>query len=293
MFLVGETGTGKELFAQAIHDNSARANGPFLPVNCSAITETLFESAMFGHVKGAFTGAFKGQPGFLEAATGGTLFFDEIGDMSLLNQTKMLRALGEEGQYSAVGSTAVKKIEPRIIAATNQDLREGIKKGMFREDLYYRLETLVIKLPPLRERKEDITLLIEYFLSKFQSNLHFSEEASEVLYRYPWPGNVRELQNLVRRLVAMYPDDGMEVTPRDLNLAAVDGESSSLQFLLAKELYEDAKAGFAISLASISKDIAREVVRLCDGNKAKAGRILGLVPKTLLRWLREQDSEGN
>lgn len=290
ILIVAETGTGKELIARAIHDNSKRAGKVFFPVNCSAIPDELFESEVFGHTRGAFTGASSEHVGYIATAGEGTLFLDEIGDLTLPSQIKMLRALSEERQYRPVGSSVVKTTESRIITATNQDLGRKIKEGQFRQDLYYRLETFILTVPSLRERAEDIPLLIDYFLSQLDSGLHFSKEALDVLYRYPWPGNVRELQSLTRRLVAMYPDDGVEITPKDLNLPK-DLNPEKLQHPVSEIILSLAEAmcntASPLPLRSINLGIAAEVVRLCGGNKTRAARILSLNRTTLHNWFGE------
>ena len=201
----GRSGTGKELVAAAIHYNSANSKNPLITVNCSALSETLLESELFGHVKGAFTGATEKKPGKFELADGGTIFLDEVGDMSLKTQAKVLRVL-EEGEVQKVGSTKIQKVDVRVIAATNKDLASEIKEGHFREDLYFRLNVIPLYAPSLREHKEDIPLLVGYFVHLYAEENNFkikkfSPDALEVMMRYPWKGNVRELKNLVERLL--------------------------------------------------------------------------------------------
>jgi len=210
VLVVGENGTGKELVARAIHMNSPRAASRFVAVNCAAVPETLIESELFGHRRGAFTDAISDSPGKFKLASGGTLFLDEIGDMSLRMQSKLLRAL-EEGEIYPVGSEEPVKIDVRVIAATNKDLEQLIDSGEFRQDLYYRLNVLKIELPPLRERREDIPLLVEHFVSQMsESNgiepKSFTPAALGYLMGYPWPGNVRQLRNVVEKLMVLYPD---------------------------------------------------------------------------------------
>jgi len=210
----GESGTGKELIARAIHGNSLRKNEPFIQVNCAAIPEELIESELFGHIKGAFTGATEKKPGKFELADGGTIFLDEIGDMSLKTQAKVLRVL-EEGEVQKVGSSRVEKVDVRVIAATNKNLKKEIKDGNFREDLFFRLNVVPITSPPLREKKEDITLLIEYFTKFFtvENNFKekkFSDDALEAMTKYVWKGNVRELKNTVERLLVTVDSDTIE-----------------------------------------------------------------------------------
>ncbi|MCL4138561.1 UNVERIFIED_CONTAM: hypothetical protein GTU68_049759, partial [Idotea baltica] len=201
----GESGTGKELVAQAIHYNSSRKDKPFIVQNCSALSEQLLESELFGHSKGSFTGAIKDRKGLFEVADGGTFFLDELGEMSQALQVKLLRVL-QDGTFTPVGSSKMKKVDVRIVAATNRDLVEMIESGDFREDLYYRLNVVTIILPPLRERKEDIPLLCDFFLTKVQGDnkpSKFSNEAIAKLISYDWPGNIRQLQNEVERATIM------------------------------------------------------------------------------------------
>jgi two-component system nitrogen regulation response regulator NtrX len=215
ILVYGESGTGKELIARAIHKNSLRAKERFVQVNCAAIPEELIESELFGHVKGAFTGATEKKAGKFEQADGGTIFLDEIGDMSLKTQSKVLRVL-EEGEIQKVGSSKINKVDVRVIAATNKDLKKEKKEGRFREDLFFRLNVIPLYSPPLREKKEDISLLVEYF-SKIYSEENnfkqreFSKEAIEAIQRYPWKGNVRELKNVVERLLIMTDADIIEM----------------------------------------------------------------------------------
>lgn len=214
IMIYGESGTGKELVARAVHNHSLRTKEAFVQVNCAAIPEELIESELFGHVKGAFTGATEKKLGKFELADGGTIFLDEIGDMSLRTQAKVLRVL-EEGEVQKVGSHKVNKVDVRIIAATNKDLKKEIKEGSFREDLFFRLNVVPLHSPPLRDKKEDIPLLVDYFVKLFaeENNFRakkFSEDALEAMMKYPWKGNVRELKNVVERLILMTEGDVLE-----------------------------------------------------------------------------------
>jgi DNA-binding NtrC family response regulator len=211
----GESGTGKELIARAVHANSPRVSRPFVPVDCASLPEPLLESELFGHEKGAFTGAIRTKPGLIETAHRGTLFLDEIGDIPLALQSKLLRAI-QERQVRRVGATSLIDVDVRIVSATNRDLREAVTRGQFREDLYYRINVIAIMLPPLRDRDGDITLLAHAFLKKFGKDrvAGFDDEALATLEAYPWPGNVRELQNVVERACAL--TDGDVVKRRDL-----------------------------------------------------------------------------
>ncbi|MDP1784537.1 MAG: sigma 54-interacting transcriptional regulator, partial [Sulfuricurvum sp.] len=214
----GETGTGKELIATAVHNLSRRQNGPFIKLNCAAISETLLESELFGHEKGAFTDAREMRKGRFELADGGTLFLDEIGDITPSLQVKLLRILQEQ-EFERVGGSKTIKTNVRLVAATNRNLEEMVRKGEFREDLFYRLNVIPINLPPLRERYEDVKLLVEHYLHQFmklhRKNMHFTKGAMELLLDYPWPGNIRELQNTMERIVLICPDG--EIQPEMLS----------------------------------------------------------------------------
>jgi two-component system nitrogen regulation response regulator NtrX len=214
VLIYGESGTGKELVARALHAASLRAKGPFVEVNCAAIPEELIESELFGHIKGSFTGATEDKIGKFQKADGGTLFLDEIGDMSLRTQSKVLRVL-EEQRFERVGSNVTSNVDVRVLAATNKNLEQEIARGAFRQDLFYRLNVIPFYVPPLRERRQDIPTLANYFLMEFSSSYgkktrEFSDAAMEILIRYPWPGNVRELRNLVERLVIVCPQAHIE-----------------------------------------------------------------------------------
>jgi len=218
ILLLGETGTGKELFARVIHHNSSRCDMPFVPINCSAIPENLLETELFGHVRGAFTGAVATKKGILEEAEGGTVFLDEIGDMSLALQAKLLRVI-EDQVIRPVGSTKGTKVDIRFIAATNKDLRVAVKQGQFREDLYYRINVISLLIPPLRERKEDIPPLIGYYLGRYAQEMgkpvkEMAPEALELMTNYEWAGNVRELQNVIERAILI--SDGGVIDGRHL-----------------------------------------------------------------------------
>jgi transcriptional regulator with PAS, ATPase and Fis domain len=222
VLILGESGTGKELVARSIQNNSKRLKGPFLPINCGAIPDGLLEAHLFGHQKGAFTGASCDKPGIFEAANGGTIFLDEIGEMPLPMQVKLLRAL-QEKEVVRVGATKSTKVDVRLIAATNRDLKVMIGAGQFRQDLYYRISTLQIEVPALRERREDIPLLAENFLHKFRAqadskqSVRIDQSAIELLTSYDWPGNVRELENVISRLIVH--EHGSTITPNDIKTA--------------------------------------------------------------------------
>lgn len=268
VIIKGESGTGKELVARSIHYSGKFSRAPFIAVNCGAIPENLQEAELFGYMKGAFTGANENRNGFFQAAQGGTLFLDEIGTASLAVQTKLLRAL-QEKEITKVGSQKAEKVDIRIIAATNADLLEDIKNKNFREDLYYRLTVVEITVPPLRERKSDISLLVEKFLRKYGVEykdrlLRMSLEALQVLERYHWPGNIRELENIVQRAVIM--SDGL-IDVKDL--------PDFLKFQI-----EFPQNGF-LTLKAMEKEYVQSVLEHTKGNKTKAAKILQIDRKTL------------
>ena len=270
----GENGTGKELVAKAIHYHSPRKDSVFLAVNCSAFNDNLLDSELFGHVKGAFTGALKDKKGLFEMANGGTIFLDEIGDTSLTMQVKLLRVL-QEGTFLSVGSTTPKKVNVRVIAATNRNLKEMMAKSEFREDLYYRVNVINVSLPPLRERKDDIPLLIESFLEKrcAESGVptkRMSNKTLEKMLDYNWPGNIRELQNEVERLVIL-AGDTKTITPDILNNRILEhGQSSSVtQGVRTTGSLKEA-------LEELESYMIREGLRRCNFNKSKLAKELGI-----------------
>jgi len=272
VLIQGESGTGKELIARATHRNGPRGSKFFLTENCAAVPESLLESELFGHVRGAFTGADRTRDGLFQRADGGTLFLDEIGEMSPQMQSKLLRAI-QEGEVRKVGSTEVDKVDVRIIAATNRDLRQEVAEGRFREDLFYRLNVVTILVPPLRERREDIQPLIEHFLEQACRDAEtgpkeLSAKARKILASYDWPGNVRELQNEIRRLVALSDDSiGAEMLDHLRNYPSIaSGGRKGL-------------AGRA--LRDIESQAIRETLKLTGGNKAEAAKRLGISRRAL------------
>lgn len=312
VLITGESGTGKELVAKALHDFSRRKAGPFAPINMAAIPRELIESELFGHEKGAFTGATQRKSGRFELAEGGTLFLDEIGDMPLEAQTRLLRVL-QEGEYTMVGGRYPIKSDVRIVAATHRDLRQLVSKGLFREDLYYRLNVVPIRLPPLRERREDVPDLTRHFLSlATDSGLppkSLTEAAMERLSQHRWPGNVRELENLVRRLAALYAQDRIDrdIIEAELGEAPSFPESpggtgpdsaESLSDAVARHLglYFDAHGG-DLPAAGLHTRVLREVERpmieialaATRGNQVKTAELLGLNRNTLRKKIRELD----
>ena len=281
VLITGETGTGKELVARAVHYNSPRRKGPFVAVHCSAIPAALIESELFGHKKGAFTGADADRAGRFEAADGGTLFLDEVGEIPLELQPKILRAL-QSGEVDRVGEDRPVRVDVRIVAATHRDLRRMVQDGAFREDLYYRLAVVPVEVPPLRDRREDIPLLAEHFLRRMEvrsgrSGLRFPSEALALLDRYGWPGNVRELENTVERMVVLSRDDtiALETLPEPIRGGPTAGRTS---FRLP--------AG-GVSLEELEKDLIRQALERSDGNRTHAARLLGLTRNTLLYRMRK------
>jgi DNA-binding NtrC family response regulator len=269
VLISGESGTGKELVARAIHYSSKRASATFVPVNCGAIPETLLESELFGHVKGAFTGATETRAGFFQTADKGTIFLDEISETSLAMQVKLLRVL-EEKEIYMVGSSRSQKVDVRILASTNKDLVGLVKKGLFREDLYFRLNVITIEIPSLRERGSDILLLTNYFSTKYSKELgkpdaKFSDSALKILKNYHWTGNVRELENVIYRLLVMTESKIIDVP----DLPAV------MRFSVAT------KSGIHRSLSDVENEHIRNVLSSVNGNKTKAADILGIDRKTL------------
>jgi len=295
VLLTGESGTGKELVAHAIHLQSRRANGPFVPVNVGALPESLIESELFGHGRGAFTGATIDRPGLIEAADGGTLFLDEIGDMPLTSQVKLLRTL-ESNEVRRLGETATRLVDVRVIAATHRDLQHMAAEGRFREDLYYRLNVVQIDLPPLRERREDIGLLASYFLDRIARregrDLRFSPAAAAILERHDFPGNVRELENAVEHAFAvaegdiLLPDDlpGPIRAPRLLPRSQPDGASGAAA-PAAVALEAPARDGWTI--AEVEREHIQRVLERHHGNATAAAKQLGISRTTLWRKLRQ------
>jgi len=276
VLLLGESGTGKELASRAIHRRSLRADEPFVLVDCGALQENLLESELFGHEKGAFTGAIKRKHGLFEAASGGTVFLDEIGDVSPSTQTKLLRVI-ETGEFRRLGSTETVQVDVRIVAATNRDLEKMVADGVFRQDLFYRLNVFHIRIPPLRERNGDILLLADYFLKKksrfFNEPRNLSETAREVISNSDWPGNVRELENAIERaaILSDSPEIGLDHLPGSLTRS----------FSFSK------RVGDYKTLVEIEDEYIRFILDKCGGNRGKAAAILGLDPKTIYRRLKE------
>lgn len=276
ILILGESGTGKELLARAIHNESLRAAGPFVAVSCVALPETLLESELFGHEKGAFTDAVTQKKGKFELAHGGTLFLDEIGDISPKLQLNLLRVL-QEKEFTRVGGTKPIRVDVRIIAATNRDLKKAVEEGKFRDDLYYRLNVISIQIPPLRERKEDIPLLVHRFIEKFNIELgkrveKISEEALKTLMKYDWPGNVRELENVIER--AMVITKGTLIKPEDIQISAEPSKEIRVE-------------GEDRSLRAVERAHIQRVLEENDWNIQRSAQILGIDRVTLYKKIKK------
>ncbi len=283
VLITGESGTGKGLLAKKIHEMDLIYKGPFVCVDCGCVVPTLFESELFGHVKGAFTGAYSSKIGKIELAQGGILFLDEIGNIPLDLQAKLLKVV-EEKEFSPVGSIKTIKAKVRIIAASNKDLKEEVKKGNFREDLYYRLNVVRLHIPPLRERKEDIPLLAEYFLKyyaeKYKKKLKaFSPKVMDIFMSYEWPGNVRELKHLIERIVIFSTKE--IISEKDLYLAEFEGEPP-IKKEFPKEIFlENISEEHILPLEEVEKNYILKVLEILNWNKSLASRKLGVDRKTL------------
>jgi two-component system response regulator HydG len=281
VLILGESGTGKDLLAEAIHHNSNRSDKKFVAINCAGLSETLLEDELFGHVKGAFTGAAADRPGRFEYADGGTLFLDEVGDMPLAMQAKLLRVL-ENGEVVRVGSNDPLRVNVRVLSATNTDLSERVREKQFREDLYFRVKGVTLDVPALRERREDIPLLIDHFI-KLTNAGHGTKvqgvtaDARRVLMAYPWPGNIRQLRNVVENMVVLASGDKIAVDdlPPDIYKGPEQLASTQLGHL----------AG--ISLEEAEKELIRNTLKMVDGNREQAANILGIGERTLYRKIKE------
>jgi two-component system, NtrC family, response regulator AtoC len=278
VLIEGESGTGKELVARAIHAASGRAQGPFVPMDCGALAEGVLESELFGHARGAFTGAQANRRGLFEEANHGTLFLDEIGDIGPALQARLLRAL-QEGEIRRVGANEAIAVDVRVVAATNKDLARLVAEGKFREDLYYRLNVVSLRLPPLRERREDIPLLAEHFAAKHgrPEGVAIAPAARDLLVAHDWPGNVRELENVIARALALNPAG--VVVPEDLP-DRLRGHAPALPTPGSQE---------RPTLAEVEHRYAAQVLAESGGNKTRAAEILGIDRKTLYRIIGEKD----
>ena len=284
VLLLGESGTGKELLARAIHESSPRGSGPFVPVNCAALPESILEAELFGYEKGAFTGAVQRHDGRFVQADGGTLFLDEIGEIPTHVQVKLLRVL-QEGEVERLGGRTL-KVDLRLVAATNQDLRAAVREGRFREDLYYRLNVIAIPIPPLRDRREDVPLLAEHFLQLYaaRNGRHlsgFSRVAADTLARHDWPGNVRELENTVERAVVLSRGSAIEIDdlPPEVRQGGLTGDGRTLSFAVGTPIEEIERRVIHATLAHVGGD-----KRLC-------AQLLGIATRTIYRRLEEERIE--
>jgi two-component system response regulator HydG len=283
VLITGESGTGKELVAKALHNNSPRRYKPFVPLNCAALSENILESELFGHIKGAFTGADRERKGWFEHANGGTLFLDEVGDIPLSTQVKLLRVL-ESGEIVRVGTNEPIKVNVRLISATNRELNEAIATSTFRQDLFHRLKVVSVKLPPLRSRREDIPLLIDFFLKEFTAThgkavTAISPAARKALMAFPWPGNVRELRNAIESMVVIDADGVLDIDdlPEDIQaIAPAGGEASGGSLNLVGR-----------SLEEIERFYIAETLKLTNGNREEAAKLLGIGERTLYRKIKE------
>jgi two-component system nitrogen regulation response regulator GlnG len=297
VLITGESGTGKELVARAIYQHSRRASGPFLAINCAAIPEALLESELFGHEKGAFTGADRRRVGKFEQCNGGTLFLDEVGDMPLTTQSKMLRVLQDQA-FERVGGNETIRTDVRIIAATNRDLPALVADGRFRADLLYRLGVFTVALPPLRERGDDLPMLVRHYLRRFSRELgrevrEASPEALAMLKAYPWPGNVRELQSVLKQALLQARGEVLlpAFLPESLRLAAPPPEPNGDGFALERFIGERLEAGsqelYAETVSAVERVLLPLVLKHTGGNQVRAAKLLGVTRKTLRSRLRD------
>ncbi|MEE9121214.1 MAG: sigma-54 dependent transcriptional regulator [Syntrophobacteria bacterium] len=281
VLIAGESGTGKELIANAIHQNSPRTDRPFIKVNCAALPETLLESELFGHEKGAFTGALARKQGRFQLAHRGSIFLDEIGEMSPTTQTKILRVL-QEREFEPLGSTQTVKVDTRVVTATNKNLEEEIQEGRFREDLYYRLNVVTLEVPPLRERREDISLLTDFFLKQYAEKNRrlikgFTPRAMDLLMRHGWPGNVRELENVVERAVIMARGDVISQTELPDTLRELEAETEKATVDLTP----------GRSLKEMEREMILRTLEETGGNRTRSAKILGISRRTLQLKLKD------
>jgi two-component system response regulator HydG len=282
VLLVGETGTGKELAARFLHELSPRVKAPFVAFNCAALPESILEAELFGHEKGAFTGAVGRREGRFERADGGTLFLDEIGDMSAQAQVKLLRVL-QEGELERLGGTQVVKVDVRVVAATNKDLRKEVSEGRFREDLYYRLNVIEVRIPSLRERREDVPLLAEAFVRRFAAKNQralkgFTDAARSTLENYAWPGNVRELEHVMERAVVLAR--GEQIDDGDLPESVRKGPTGSASQIVI---------GIGTPMEEVERRVILETLRHTRGDKNLAARLLGIAARTIYRKLAAEE----
>jgi two-component system response regulator PilR (NtrC family) len=281
VLIIGESGTGKELAARAIHELSTRSEGPFIPVNCGAIPETLIESELFGHVKGSFTGATADKEGLFEAANGGTIFLDEVGELPVAMQVKLLRVL-QERRVKRVGGVQEKELDVRVVAATNRDLETEVEKGAFRQDLFYRLNVIQLRLPPLRERREDIALLADHFLKKFNAEhgrtIHgIDPDAMSAIMGHHFPGNVRELENLIERAVTLAPGDRVSAD----TLPTLSALSTAGIPIGPAPALPEAGLDLEKAVEDFERSLIIKALERTRGNRTEASRVLGVTFRSL------------
>ncbi|MBI5178947.1 MAG: sigma-54-dependent Fis family transcriptional regulator [Nitrospinae bacterium] len=283
VLITGESGSGKELVARNLHEFSDRASKAFVPVNCSAIPKDLMESELFGHVKGAFTGADRDQKGMMEEADGGTLFMDEIGELSLKMQAKLLRML-EEGRITPVGSRKAVPVDVRFVAAPNRELEDMVKEGQFREDLFHRLNVIPIHVPPLRNRAGDVELLAKYFVKRHGAGKRISEDACGELEKRPWPGNVRQLQNAIKRALVMSSEDTL--LPGHFSKAEEE-TPEELEEWIARMMRREGDGLYDRVIGQIESELIRQALEKCGGNKIQAAKLLGINRNTLTKKVKD------
>ena len=291
VMITGESGSGKEIIANAIHYNSNRKDAPFIKINCAALTETLLESELFGHEKGSFTGADKRREGKFRQAEGGSIFLDEVSEMSPAMQVKLLRVL-QERELTRVGGSEVIAVNVRVIAASNKDLKREMEQGRFREDLFYRLNVVALNVPPLRDRKEDIPLLAQHFLQEFAAKnsknvTSFTPQAMQKMVQYPWPGNVRELMNAIERAVVLSRNTYLDEGELTLLMAGDRGATGRDQSGAGSQA---SSASVNLPLEEVEKRSILEALKACGGNKSEAARRLGITRKTLRKKLEKYES---
>jgi len=286
VLVTGETGTGKELIAREVHNRSPRAKGPFITVNCGAIPENLIESELFGHVKGSFTGAVANQIGKFHAADKGTIFLDEVGELPLQLQVKLLRVL-QEKQIQRVGEAKTMPIDVRVVAATNRDLADEVRHGRFREDLFFRLNVIGIELPPLRERGDDVLLIARYLAKRYAKeygrdidpNKAFAVSAHHAMMKFAWPGNIRQLENHIKKALVLA--EGPQITAKDLDLEAPEGAKNDDQLILP----------LAEAREAWQREYINRILALNGGNRTKTARDLGVDPRTIFRHLEKEGKD--
>jgi transcriptional regulator with PAS, ATPase and Fis domain len=286
VLIIGESGTGKELIARALHAGSPRRDHPFVPVNCAAIPEELLESELFGHIRGAFTGAHTARAGMFQLADGGAIFLDEVGDMPLVLQAKLLRVL-QDKLVRPVGADRVVPVDVRVIAATNKNLEKAVEKGAFREDLFYRLQVIPIHLPPLRARRSDIPLLLQHFLEKanrkYKRNAQLTPEALVHLWEYDWPGNVRELENIVERMVVLNESGQIDIGNLPSSVKAFISEKK-----IPTPTLDKGELNLQQAVELFENRLIDEALRRTNGNRSAAAQMLGVKRTTLLSKLRRK-----